>query len=335
MKALTIRRTEERFLALFAEGRISGTVHTCVGQEWVGIAVAEALEPQDYVFGNHRSHGHYLARTDDVEGLIAEILGRSTGVCGGRGGSQHLCKDRFFTNGVQGGIVPVSAGLALAQEIHQSDGIAVVFIGDGMFGEGVVYETFNMASKWSLPLLIVVEDNGIAQSTSQSETLAGTIGGRARAFGIDVLSANTWSIAELLQRAAEAVRSVRQTRTPVLLHVKTYRLNAHSKGDDDRDPDEVSSYAQRDILNQIISQRSPTVRRWLTDIDRRLDLAVTRAEAAPSTALPTITSTSEPTAEPSLRWRPLTFSRKRIGQAIRDQIADAMARDDRIVVLGE
>src|SRR5947209_6634033 len=108
-QALLIRRTEERLLELFKDGKIFGTVHTCLGQEWTGVAVARALGAGDFIFSNHRCHGHYLARTDDPEGLIAEVMGKESGTSGGRGGSQHLCKNGFYSNGVQGGIAPVAA----------------------------------------------------------------------------------------------------------------------------------------------------------------------------------------------------------------------------------
>ena len=114
-------------------------------------------------------------------------MGKETGVCGGLGGSQHLSATGFFSNGIQGGIVPVAAGLAFAQKLAGSDGIVAVCIGDGTLGEGVVYETLNMAAKWELPLLVVLENNLYAQSTSQSETLAGDICARAAAFGIATL----------------------------------------------------------------------------------------------------------------------------------------------------
>src|SRR5215212_6583000 len=129
--AFLIRAFEQRLLRLLSEGRLSGTVHTCVGQELTGVAVARSLGPLDTVFSNHRCHGHYLARTRDVDGLMAEIMGRANGVCGGRGGSQHLCAPGFFSNGVLGGFVPVAAGLAMAKKLRGEGGIAVVFIGDG------------------------------------------------------------------------------------------------------------------------------------------------------------------------------------------------------------
>jgi 2-oxoisovalerate dehydrogenase E1 component len=184
--AALIREVEQRLLDLFAAGKLFGTVHTCIGQELTGIAIAQALQAGDIIFSNHRCHGHFLARTGNVDGLIAEIMGRQSGVCGGRGGSQHLCdvENGFFSNGVQGGIMPVAAGLAFSQQLRGQNKIGVVFIGDGTLGEGVVYETFNIAGKWALPLLIVLENNSYAQSTSQTQTLSGDILARAAAFGI-------------------------------------------------------------------------------------------------------------------------------------------------------
>src|SRR3954464_11813509 len=114
-QAMLIRGVEQRLLSLFSEGKLFGTVHTCIGQEWTGIAVAESLVDGDAVFTSHRGHGHLLARTGDVAGLIAEVMGKQAGVCGGRGGSQHVCSGGVYSNGIQGGIVPVTAGGAPAQ----------------------------------------------------------------------------------------------------------------------------------------------------------------------------------------------------------------------------
>src|SRR5262249_50810665 len=125
-KAMLIRGVERRLLDLFSEGKLFGTVHTCIGQEWSGVAVAEALADGDLIFTSHRGHGHFLARTGDVDGLIAEVMGKQAGVCGGRGGSQHLCAGGVYSNGIQGGIVPVAAGLALAQKLRGTGSIAVV-----------------------------------------------------------------------------------------------------------------------------------------------------------------------------------------------------------------
>lgn len=334
-QALTIRRTEERLLDLFAQGKLFGTVHTCIGQEWIGVAVANALKPGDFIFSNHRGHGHYIAWTDDVEGLIAEIMGRATGVCGGRGGSQHLCRDGFFSNGIQGGIAPIAAGLALARRLEGGGNIAVVYCGDGTLGQGVVYETLNIAAKWSLPLLIVVEDNGIAQSTPRTETLAGTVRGRAHAFGIDARLADTWDPQELIARTAQSARRVRQTRRPLLLHVRTYRLKAHSKGDDPRDQAEVASYAGIDTLNQLVAAQMPGVVELLAAIDHRLDHAVAQAEAAPFCEISRQCDQDQPRHRGPQRWRSVRFEPRRVVDAIREALTAAMAMDEKIILLGE
>lgn len=281
-QALLIRRVEERLLSLFGEGKLFGTVHTCIGQEWTGVAVAAALREGDLLFSNHRGHGHYLAWTDDVEGLIAEIMGKQTGPCGGRGGSQHLCAQGFFSNGIQGGITPVAAGLALAQKLRGGPHLTVVFIGDGTLGEGVLYETLNLAAKWELPLLIVLENNLYAQSTHQSQTLAGDIEARAAAFGMTTVCGDTWSPEDLLLTAASCVEEVRCTGRPLFLRVDTYRLMAHSKGDDDRDREEVQRYQALDPLWRALHSSDPDDVAQLQAVHTaRIEAAVAQATAAP------------------------------------------------------
>ncbi len=148
--ALRIRKVEEKFLQLFSEGKLNGTVHTCVGQEFSAIAFAGQLKKKDFVFSNHRCHGHYIAFTGDVRGLLAELLGKASGTCGGIGSSQHLCNNNFFSNGIQGGIVPVAAGYSLANKLKKNGAIGIVFIGDCTLGEGTLYETMNIISKWEM-----------------------------------------------------------------------------------------------------------------------------------------------------------------------------------------
>ena len=175
------------------------------------MAVAAALQEGDLLFSNHRCHGHYLAWTDDVEGLIAEIMGKQSGMCGGRGGSQHICSQGFFSNGIQGGIMfPVACGMALSQKLKGSGNITVVFIGDGTLGEGVLVSDVEYRRKvGAFPLLVVLENHVYAQSTSQQLTLAGDINARAAAFGIKTAQSNTWQPAEVLATTAQCVTSVR------------------------------------------------------------------------------------------------------------------------------
>jgi 2-oxoisovalerate dehydrogenase E1 component len=283
-QALPARLVEEKLLDLFSQGRLHGTVHTCIGQEMSGV-VLDSLRPGDTVFSNHRCHGHFLFRTGDIEGLIAELMGRTTGVCGGIGGSQHLYKDGFFSNGIQGGIVPVAAGLALAHKLKGHKGISVVFIGDGTLGEGAVYEAFNIASKWSLPLLVVLEDNKYSQSTAQEETLAGGICARAQAFGIRTETLNTWHWEDLHRCAASMISSMRNDSQPRFLHVETFRLKAHSKGDDLRSRELIEPYERRDPLSIFLGNLTDEDAHWVDALHQRIAAAVEKAANAPQAAI--------------------------------------------------
>jgi len=332
--ALTIRRAEEKLLELFKEGKLFGTVHTCIGQEFASVAVVGALQEQDYIFSNHRCHGHFLAYCEDVEGLFAEVMGKATGVCGGRGGSQHLQRGNFFSNGIQGGIVPVTAGLAKAQKIRGQGGIAVVFIGDGTLGEGTVYESMNIASKWELPLLFVCENNLYAQSTSQEQTLAGSIALRAEAFGIEVHQSNTWNWQELLKDAERSVECVRTAGRPIFHQVDTYRLMAHSKGDDNRQQEEVDSYWEKDPLSQLLSEmrESKILRDLLEQVDVEIERAATAAERAKYGALPKSTS---PNLENAGKWVSIEFPRERLSESVRRGLRNALETNEQTLLIGE
>ncbi len=333
-QALTIRLTEQRLLQLFGEGKLYGTVHTCIGQEFVAVAVGRALREDDVVFSNHRCHGHFLAYAGDVEGLIAEILGKSTGVCAGLGGSQHLQRDHFYSNGIQGGMVPVAAGLALAQRQRNSRAISMVFIGDGTLGEGIVYETMNIAAKWQLPLLVVLENNLYAQSTPQTQSFSGEMAARFRALGIHTRHSDSWNWPKLLSDMAESAEMVRSSGLPIFHQVDTYRLMAHSKGDDHRNPQEVSAYWQQDPLEVIQKQNGddPILQAMTSEIRQRLDRAVAMAESA---SIVEIGDSIGPVLSQPVDWHPLTFEKKKVAMAIRQGLAEALARKSNVILLGE
>jgi TPP-dependent pyruvate/acetoin dehydrogenase alpha subunit len=256
-RMLLIRRFEELLLDLFSRGELSGTTHTCIGQEAVCVATAGALLPEDLVVSNHRCHGHYLARTGDVTGLLAEVMGREQGLCRGWGGSQHLHADQFYTNGILGSTAPLAAGMALAEKQKRSKIVTLLFLGDGAFGQGVVYETLNIASLWSLPLLLVVENNQYAQSTPIRQHLAGTFGGRAAAFNIDYDQIESNDVERLIPVLSRAVDQVRSSGRPFMQVVHTYRLCAHSKGDDSRCREEVAEHRKNDPLRLAANRLEP------------------------------------------------------------------------------
>ena len=243
---LLIRHFETRLLELFAEGKLNGTTHACLGQEYVPVAVRRLLADDDYVFSNHRGHGHYLARFADPHGLLAEIMGRRGAVCHGVGGSQHIFRDTYLSTGVQGESLPVAVGVALHLKKEGRGRLAAAFIGDGTWGEGAVYEALNMAQLWRVPLLVLVENNGIAQSTPTALQMAGTIADRVAAFGVRYACVDHTDVNRIRADLGPAVDDVRHGYAPLVVEFLTDRIGPHSKGDDTREPDIVARARERD-----------------------------------------------------------------------------------------
>jgi len=238
---IQIRIFEETVLENFAGGVFSGTTHTCIGQEADAVGVLHCIDHEkDIVVSNHRSHGHFLAYGGDAYALFAELMGKVSGVCGGWGGSQHLHWRNFYANGIQGGMIPTATGMALAEKKKGSNAVTVAFMGDGTLGEGVIYEAFNMAALWKAPILFVLEDNRIAQTTPTRLALAGEMAARFSAFGIPVMTLDSSDVLEILSATEHLLQMVRSGAQPAALVLHTYRFASHSKGDDTRPAEEVA-----------------------------------------------------------------------------------------------
>jgi len=330
-KAILIRRTEERLLDLFAEGLLNGTLHTCIGQEFSGVAFCNFLEPDDWVFSNHRGHGHFIARTGDLNGLIAEIMGKTTGSSRGFGGSQHLLGHRFLSNGILGGMWPIAAGTALAENQSGSTNISLIFAGDGSLGEGIIYETLNLVSKWQIPLLVVVEKNGIAQSTNTSTTIAGDIKGRAIAFDIKFLSGSTVLPEQLLEVAEKAINYVRNERKPLIFELETARLKAHSKGDDTRSTEEIEKLRDADPIARFLSAKSDMALQIVADVEREVEDAIILAKQAPICKPPTFSNDKKSKSI----WKSVTFESKQLGGEIYNVLKENLANNSNTYILGE
>ena len=255
-KAIVIREVENSFLTLFGQGKLNGTVHTCIGQEFTGVFVSKYLTEDDHMVTNHRGHGHYISKTGDIKGLVAELLGKEIGCSGGMGGSQHLYNKNFLSNGIQGGMVPIACGIAKYFKLQKQKNISVAFIGDGTLGEGIIYETFNIAAKKKYPLLIVLESNGMAQSTSTEQTFSGDMQKRIEGFGIEYIETTTDDLFDLDIKVKKAITQVRDENKPTLINIKTNRLNSHSKGDDNREESKVKQLKDKDLLNKIYEEDS-------------------------------------------------------------------------------
>jgi 2-oxoisovalerate dehydrogenase E1 component len=335
LTALRIRAVESALYDAFGKGQLHGTIHTCIGQEFSGVAICRKLQSDDFVTSNHRCHGHFIATTGQWRGLIDELVGNVEGVCAGIGSSQHLCDERFISNGQQGGLLPVAAGVALDRKLAGKKAVVVSFIGEGTLGEGVVYETLNIANLWHLPHLIVCENNGYSQSTPQSMSVAGDIGARAEAFGSRVFKADTWDLETLNEKAAQALDYVRNTGRPALMTVQTYRLNPHSKGDDQRAAEEIKWFSDRDPVNVAIREVEDFAEAY-AGMAAEVSSCVAAAMRKPKLSLNEYRVDQLPRAEASIEWnRREPSSAGRGAQQLNEFYGDWLESDARAVFLGE
>jgi len=281
-----IRHFEETVRDAFPKGMFYGTTHMYLGQEANAVGVLAHLNKGDIVFSNHRCHGHFIAYGGDMRALFAELMGKATGVCGGLGGSQHLHWKDFYSNGILGSTAPIAVGTAMAEKAKGSKAITIAFLGDGAFGEGVVYESLNIASLWKAPILFVLENNHIAQTTPIELAVAGDIPARFAAFGIHGREVDSSDVQEINAAAGKEIRILRTEGGPRALVIHTVRFGPHSKGDDTRDEKLMAKLrASRDPL-AIHGKRLPTRQR--NDIKAEVKSQVVAAfEQAQADPLPT------------------------------------------------
>lgn len=228
---LRIRRAEEALADRYAEQEMRCPMHLCIGQEAIAVGVCAALEPGDLMFSNHRAHGHYLAKGGSLPEMVAELYGRATGCCGGRGGSMHMIDLKVGFMGatpIVGGTVPLAVGSAWASSLKKSGQITVVFFGDGCFEEGVVHESLNFAALHKLPIIFVCENNDFSVYTRRNERQPNRpIFELARAHGMEAVAGNGNDVEEVLEISKSAVEKVRQGNGPQFLEFRTYRWREH------------------------------------------------------------------------------------------------------------
>ena len=273
---------ELALLDLFKAGKLFGTVHTYIGQELCAASFAGLIDAErDGIFATHRGHGWYLAAGGPVEPFLAELMGREGGLCGGRGGSQHLRYHNFFSSGIQGGGALVATGWAWSRKRRGEGGIAIAQIGDGTLGEGALYEALTFASLYQLPIMFVLEWNGCAQSTDTQTTTPGDVVKRIEGFGIRVDRRSDEDPAGLRHHLEESVASVRAGR-PMFQIIDTRRLMPHSKGDDHRPKAVLDALWARDPLTRMMNS-DPEIAATLTlateSIGAAVDLVSARASA--------------------------------------------------------
>lgn len=265
-RMVRIRLFDERASKMVKRGHIPGTVHTSIGQEAQVVGACMALEDDDYMTGNHRSHGHPIGKGSPLGPLMAELVGKATGICKGKGGSLHLADfsvGSLGESGIVGSSIPIATGAGLSSQVLGTGRVALAFFGDGAANQGCLYEALNMAGAWKLPVVYLCENNQYALSTPAHTVTSGRISDRATGFGIPgVRVENGQDALAVYDAVSEAVRRARSGEGPSLLEVVTYRYREHSEGlrinVDYRDETERETWLSRDpitLFREVLVER--------------------------------------------------------------------------------
>ncbi|MGD2174666.1 MAG: thiamine pyrophosphate-dependent dehydrogenase E1 component subunit alpha [Candidatus Brocadiaceae bacterium] len=290
----TIRLFETRCIKLYRGGLIRGYFHPYLGEEAIATGVCAALQDGDYITSTHRGHGHCIARGAELKAMVAELLGRATGYCAGRGGSMHIADveaGNLGANGIVGGGIPIGVGAALGARIRGEDRVTVVFCSDGATNNGVFGESLNLAAARDLPLLLVVENNQYAVSTPIDEvTRQPELFRRGQGYGVDSFRMDGNDVLAVHDRAVESVRQCRAGKGPVLMEAVTYRQMGHHVNDPGHymPREEVEHYKARDpvdIGRRYLVERGGAsdeeVRAIEENVERELEQAIEFAVNSP------------------------------------------------------
>jgi pyruvate dehydrogenase E1 component alpha subunit len=251
-----IREFEERLHTDFAAGKIPGFVHLYAGEEAVATGLCAHLRDDDFLTSTHRGHGHCIAKGVDIRSMMAEIYGKATGACKGKGGSMHIAdvdKGMLGANGIVGGGPPLACGAGLTAKINGTDQVSVCFFGDGASNQGTTFEGLNLAGVWKLPVVFVCENNGYAETTSPKYSVSGQdIAARARGFGMPSVAINGLDFFAIYEAAGEAVARARRGDGPTFIEAQTYRYYGHFEGDTIkyRNREEEEHYRSLDCLER-------------------------------------------------------------------------------------
>ena len=297
-----IRKFEEKALYLFENNYLRGSVHLCVGQEAIAATVCSLLRDEDYITSTHRGHGHCLAKGADPSRAMAELMGKATGYCKGKGGSMHiadLTKGNLGANAIVGAGIPIAVGGALAAQLRGSDQVAVSFFGDGASNQGTFHEGLNLAAVWKLPVIFVCENNGYGISCPVAEsTSVENISDRAKAYGIPGVTVDGNDVFAIDKEAKKAIKRAKKGDGPTLIECKTYRWYGHWTGDPQayRTREEVAGWKEkcpikrleeRLIEKDIIrpSQIEQIEKEAILEIEKAAEFAISSPEPDPSTVM--------------------------------------------------
>jgi len=291
-----IRTFENRVSGLFAEGKLAGFVHLYAGEEAIGVGVMSQLRDDDYITSTHRGHGHCIAKGVDVKEMMAELYGKATGACKGKGGSMHIAdvhKGMLGANGIVGAGAPLACGPALTAKTLGKDQVTVCFFGDGAAEQGTTHESMNLASIWDLPVVFVCENNGFAESTPvEYHASVKDIADRATGYNMPGVSVDGTDIFAVAEAASEAIERARRGEGPTLIECKAFRYFGHFEGDavayyteemrkEFRERDPIDKFRQNVLERELVSEDE------LNEIDERVENLVEEAvEFAEESPLP-------------------------------------------------
>jgi acetoin:2,6-dichlorophenolindophenol oxidoreductase subunit alpha len=253
-RMVRIRVFEQKVQQLFKLGKLPGFVHLYIGEEAIAVGACSVLHDQDRITSTHRGHGHLIAKGADVERMMAELFGRRTGYCKGKGGSMHIFDfglGILGANGIVGGGIPIATGAALADSVLGRDYVTIAFFGDGAANQGVLHEALNLSAVWSLPVVYLCENNQYTEWMRTEDITAGQIADRARAFGIPGVQVDGNDVFAVRETVGAAVARARKGEGPSLIEAVTYRHLAHNEGEEVfsgvyRPPDEVEAWKAKD-----------------------------------------------------------------------------------------
>ena len=232
-----IRAFEEMANELYLTAKMPGLTHMYAGEEAIAVGVCEALRKDDYITSTHRGHGHCLAKGANLQRMFCELLGKAEGYCRGKGGSMHIADQEvgnLGANAIVGGSAGIATGAAMSIKMRATDQVAVCFFGDGAMNQGLLYESMNMAQLWKYPVIYVCENNLYNEYTHFSETTAGELVDRSRAFGVHTVEVNGQNVREVHAATTDLVARCRRGEGPAFLYCHTYRFYGHHVGDIDR-----------------------------------------------------------------------------------------------------
>lgn len=298
---LKIRLFEEKVVDLYARGFIPGLAHIYIGEEAVACGACAALRKDDYITSTHRGHGHVIAKGADLKFMMAELLGKKTGYCKGKGASMHIADIKIGilgANGIAGGGLPIAVGSAWSAKWRRTDQVTVCFFGDGASNNGVFHESLNLASLHKLPVIFVCENNHYAIGTQQKRHQPITnISSRAKSYAMPGVTVDGNDVLSVSEKVTEAVKRARSKEGPTLIECKTYRWRGHTEGDPNqgkryRSAEEIETWKKKDPIkklgNRIIEDKSATKKKLdvlekeiLTEIEEAVNFAIESEQPVP------------------------------------------------------